>query len=101
MSQRSSPFVIVSGSIHVSPHRRDEFLASSRDAMIEARRTAGCLDFVVAPDPLESDRVNVYEEWESEEALSAFRGAGPGPSLAALVVRARVRRHAIASTGPA
>jgi hypothetical protein len=31
----------------------------------------------VAADPIEPDRVNIYEEWESEEALLTFRGAGP------------------------
>jgi quinol monooxygenase YgiN len=92
--------IIVSGSIHVRTGERDAFLASSRDAVIQARATKGCLDFVVAGDPIEADRVNVYEEWESEAALMAFRGAGPGNDLTSVIVRAGVRRHRIASSGP-
>ncbi|MGH7272520.1 MAG: putative quinol monooxygenase, partial [Polyangiaceae bacterium] len=77
------------------------FLARSLHAMVEARRTPGCLDFVVAVDPVEADRVNVYEEWQSEAALEAFRGAGPGGEISAMIVRAEVARHHIASSGPA
>jgi quinol monooxygenase YgiN len=54
-----------------------EFLSASLEAVTLARRTRGCRDFVVAADPIEPDRVNVYEEWESEEALLAARGDRP------------------------
>jgi quinol monooxygenase YgiN len=93
--------IIVSGRIGVSPNDRDVFLAASRDAVVQARRTPGCRDFVVAADPIEPDRVNVYEEWESEAELEAFRGAGPGPELSATIVHAEVTRHRVVATGPA
>jgi quinol monooxygenase YgiN len=93
--------IIVSGRVYVAPGRREAFLAASREAVEAARRAPGCRDFVVAADPLEADRVNVYEEWESEAELEAFRGEGPGEDLSALIVRASVRRHQVASSGPA
>jgi len=93
--------IIVSGRIYVRPGARPDFLARSAPAIAQARRTAGCLDFVVAADPLEPDRVNVYEQWESEEALLRFRGDGPGEDLSSSSVRAGVARHVVASTGPA
>lgn len=93
--------IIVSGRIFVTSGRRDAFLAASSDAVVEARRAPGCLDFVVAPDPIEPDRVNVYEEWESEVELESFRGEGPGADLASDIVRANVSRQKIASSGPA
>jgi quinol monooxygenase YgiN len=93
--------IIVSGRIYVDPADRDAFLAGSADSIGQARRASGCLDFVVAPDPLESNRVNVYEQWESEAQLEAFRGAGPGSDLGSMIVRAEVSRHHIASSGPA
>lgn len=89
--------IIVSGKIYVQPGSRDQFLAGSLPAMTEARRTAGCRDFVVAADPIEADRVNIYEEWESAEALAKFRGSGPGDDLSALIVRAEVHEHEIPS----
>ena len=92
--------IIVSGRIHVRPGARPEFLSSSLDAVAQARQSRGCRDFVVAADPIEPDRVNVYEEWESEEALLAFRGVGPGEDLTSSIVRADVSRHVVASSGP-
>jgi hypothetical protein len=55
----------------------------------------------VAADRIEADRLNVHEKWASAAELEAFRGAGPGPELTALIVRAQVRRHQVASSGPA
>ena len=92
--------LIVSGTIHVRPGARHEFLAASLEAVVLARRSTGCRDFVVSADPLEPDRVNVYEAWDSEEALLKFRGEGPGEDLSSMIVRADVARHVVASSGP-
>lgn len=93
--------IIVSGRIRVASGQRDAFLDASSEAIVLARRAPGCRDFVVAADPLEHDRVNVYEEWDSEAELEAFRGAGPEPDLAVDIVDAEVSRHHVASSGPA
>jgi quinol monooxygenase YgiN len=93
--------IIVSGRIYITPGTRDAFLADSAVAMRAARRAPGCRDFVVVGDPLEPDRVNVYEEWDSSVDLLAFRGDGPGPAFTALIVRADVSRHEIAISAPA
>ncbi|MGX7827002.1 putative quinol monooxygenase [Actinokineospora sp. 24-640] len=89
--------VIVAGSIQVASGRRDEFVAESRDAVVQARGTAGCLDFVVAADPIDPDRVVVFERWETVEALAAFRGDGPGDELGAMIVDVRVEQYAVMS----
>ena len=43
----------------------------------QAREAQGCLAFVQVPDPLEADRIVIYERWESDEALLAFRNSAP------------------------
>jgi quinol monooxygenase YgiN len=93
--------LIVSGRIYVRPGARQAFLTSSLAAVAQARSARGCRDFVVAADPMEPDRVNVYEEWESEEALITFRGAGPDHDVSSSIVRADVSRHIVLSSGPA
>lgn len=93
--------IIVSGRIYVRPGAREDFLARSAAAVLQARRTDGCLDFIVAADTIEPDRVNLYEAWESEDALLRFRGDGPGEDLSSSIVRAKVARHIVASSGPA
>jgi len=93
--------IIVSGRIFVPPERREAFLAASREAMVQARRTAGRRDFVVAADPLDPGRVDVHAEWESEAELEAFRGDGPQSDPAVDILHADVARHHVASSGPA
>ena len=93
--------IIVSGRIYVRPGTRQDFLTSSLEAVAQARSSLGCRDFVVAADPIEPNRVNVYEEWESEEALLIFRGHGPDQDLSSSIVRADVSRHVVSSSGPA
>jgi quinol monooxygenase YgiN len=90
--------IIVAGRIYVRPGTRAEFLRLSGEAVVQARRSAGCRDFVVAADPIEEDRVNVYEEWETEEALKAFRGDGPDQGLSSKIVRAQVAKHRVSSS---
>ncbi|MGV3740891.1 MAG: putative quinol monooxygenase [Burkholderiaceae bacterium] len=89
--------IIVAGKIYVHTGMRDAFLADSASAMVEARRTEGCRDFVVAGDPLEEDRVNIYEQWESREALTHFRASGPGEDLSAKISRAEVDEYVVHS----
>jgi quinol monooxygenase YgiN len=93
--------LIVSGRLYVRPERRHAFLAASSEAVKLARRTTGCLDFVVAADPIEPDRINVYEHWVSEAALAAFRGEGPSSDLTSEILRADVQRHQVSASGPA
>ena len=85
--------IIVAGPIFVAPGRRDAFVAGSVEAVAAARETPGCLDFVVAADPLDADRVNVFERWSTIAALEAFRGEGPGDDLSADIVSAEVAEY--------
>jgi len=93
--------VIVSGTIYVRPGKREAYLAASMEAVAAGRSSPGCLDFVVAADPIEPDRINVYEQWESDAQLEAFRGDGPGGDLTSDIVKADVSRHQVSSSGPA
>ena len=90
--------IIVSGRIYVRPGTREAFLTRSAEAVAQARRSSGCRDFVVAADPIDPNRVNVYEEWESEEALMAFRGDGPDDDLSSSIVKADVAKHIVLSS---
>lgn len=93
--------LIVSGHLRITPGHRDAFAEDSATAVVQAREADGCLDFVVAADPLDPDRINVYERWTDADALMAFRGSGPSDAQMQHVVDATVRRYEIASEGPA
>jgi quinol monooxygenase YgiN len=61
--------LIVQGTFHLEPADRDAFLAESADNMRIARGERGCLEYVLAADPLEPGRVILSERWESRADL--------------------------------
>jgi quinol monooxygenase YgiN len=90
--------VIVAGPIYVDAAERERYLAGCRDVVVAARSADGCIDFHMAADPIESDRINVFEHWESVDAVEAFRGAGPSGEQSAAIRRAAVVQHEVASS---
>jgi quinol monooxygenase YgiN len=85
--------VIVAGHIVVDPQQRDDYLSGCVEVVRQARRTAGCLDFALSPDLLEPGRVNIFERWESQAAVEAFRGSGPSDDQGAAIVAASVAEY--------
>jgi quinol monooxygenase YgiN len=77
--------VIVAGYVVVDPEQRDDYLSGCAEVVRQARRTAGCLDFSISADLLEPGRVNVFERWESQAAVEAFRGSGPSDEQGAAI----------------
>jgi quinol monooxygenase YgiN len=88
--------VIVAGHIVVDPRQRDDYLSGCVEVVRQARRTAGCLDFALSADPIEPGRVNIFERWESQAAVEAFRGSGPSDDQGAAIVTASVAEYDIA-----
>ncbi len=88
--------VIVAGRLEVAPEDRDSYLRDCVGVVDQARRAAGCLDFSISPDLLEPGRINVYERWESQEAVEAFRGSGPGDEQSAAMLSASVAEYDVA-----
>ena len=94
--------LIVAGHLQVAADQRSTYLDLVQRVTEMSRRAPGCLDFVQAPDPLEPDRIVVYERWESEEDLLAFRRSDPGGGPLDLpeVLGADVARYEVAGVGP-
>lgn len=89
--------IIVSGYIQVDPATRDAYVDGCRKVVEAARAAPGCLDFTIAADLLESGRINVYERWETDESVEAFRGSGPPDEQQAQILDADVARYRISS----
>lgn len=77
--------IIVAGHLRVDACDRDALVAESREAVVLARSTDGCLDFVVAADPVDGTRVNVFERWADRTSLHAFRENGPTDDLGRMI----------------
>jgi quinol monooxygenase YgiN len=85
--------VIVAGHVVVDPQERDDYLSGCVDVVRQARRTAGCLDFALSADPVDPGRVNIFERWESQAAVDAFRGNGPSDEQGAAIRAASVAEY--------
>lgn len=90
--------IIVSGALYVAEADRDSYLQGCREVIVAARGSDGCIDFHLTADPIERDRINVYEQWESIEAVEAFRGSGPSSEQTASIRDAQVFQHEVASS---
>ena len=88
--------VIVAGHITVDPRQRDSYVAGSKRVIEQGRRAAGCLDFAITADPLDPGRINIFERWESQAAVEAFRRSAPAPSKRAAMLSASVAEYDIA-----
>lgn len=96
--------IIVAGWLMLKPSDRPGYLAGCREVLEQARSAPGCLDFSLTADLLEDGRINVYERWESEEELLAFRHSDPDGDEQdgqPEIVDADVRRFQISGEGPA
>ena len=93
--------IIVAGWLAVDPDAREAYLEGCRGVLEQARQAPGCLDFVLSADLLEAGRINVFERWETDEDLEAFRGSGPGGEQGAQIRDASVARYRIAGVEPA
>lgn len=82
--------VIVAGHLIVNPDQRVSYLAGCKDVVEQARSAPGCLDFAVTADLLDSSRVNVFELWESQADVDAFRGNGPNDEQLSAIISAAV-----------
>lgn len=95
---REAAMLIVAGRLEVDGNDRDRYVDECRSVVEQARRAPGCLDFAITADPLDASRINVYERWESDEELMAFRGSGPTEEMGAQIRSADVSKYRISAT---
>jgi quinol monooxygenase YgiN len=95
----NDPKVIVAGWYTVNPRRRDEVVESFKDLVLRARRAPGCLDLSITADPVESNRINLFELWRSEGDLKAWRAASKAPRMNTPILRTEVKKHIVQRSG--
>jgi quinol monooxygenase YgiN len=61
----------------------------------KARGAAGCLDFAITADLIDPGRVNIFERWESQAAVKAFRRRAPRNKQGAAMLSASVAEYDI------
>ena len=89
--------VIVAGHITVKPQEREEYLAGCVVVVEAARAAGGCLDFAISADLVDASRINIFERWESQDAVETFRGNGPSDDQGAAMLSASVSGYDVAA----
>jgi quinol monooxygenase YgiN len=90
--------IVVAGWIRVAAEQRDAYLETCRGVVGAARAEPGCQDFSISPDLLDNQRINVFEQWESVEAVERFRGSGTPDDQQAMILDAHVVQHTVSVT---
>jgi quinol monooxygenase YgiN len=89
--------IIVAGHINVSPDQRGAYLADCVGVVEQARAAIGCLDFSITADLVDRGRIDIFERWESQADVAAFRGDGPSDDQAAAMLSAEVAEYDVAA----
>jgi len=99
--------IIIAGTFDVDPAQRDEFLALRVPALAATREEPGCLDYVMAADPVRENVVYLLERWEDEvafgahmEVIAAKRAEGTPDPSAGMIRGMEILRHDVAKSGP-
>ncbi|MFC9981175.1 putative quinol monooxygenase [Gordonia sp. NPDC127522] len=88
--------VIVAGSLRVDPDQRAAYIAGCDEVVGAARRAPGCLDFAISADSMDPGRINIFERWDSQSAVEAFRGDGVGDDQSRAIRSASVAEYDVA-----
>jgi quinol monooxygenase YgiN len=97
LAGKEQRMVIVAGHLVVDPQQRESYLAGCVEVVDLARRAPGCLDFSIAADLVDAGRINIFERWDSQAAVEAFRGGGPSGEQSAAMLAAAVAEYDVAA----
>jgi quinol monooxygenase YgiN len=89
--------IIVAGKLIIKTGFREEFIENSLTAISLARKNKACEDFSVSPDPIDANRVNIFEKWESRSALASFRESGPSDNGFSLIESFDVNEYEVST----
>jgi quinol monooxygenase YgiN len=96
--------VIVQGVFTIDPGERDRFVDASVHAMRSSRQEEGCLEYVIAADPVDPGRAVLTERWESmdhlEKHLARPRSEAPGGDTRPTPRGAEITVFEVASSRP-
>jgi quinol monooxygenase YgiN len=91
--------VIIAGKLYVAPEEREAWIEAHHDVVKRARSAPGCVDLHISADLVEQGRVNLFEQWESEDALETWRSVADPPPKPE-ILDGTVQKHLISSSGP-
>lgn len=97
--------IIIAGTIDVDPTKVDQAIADATIMMQASQAEDGCDAYVFSLDPLVPGRIQLFERWQSEDALAAHSSSAHmkafQPKMGGWgITGADIKRYEIASEGP-
>lgn len=85
--------IIIAGySMAKNVTERDAAVTAFVDMIERARKQDGCLDMSIGADPVDAERINVFECWRDQQALNVWRKKARGPKVALKGARVNLYR---------
>jgi len=75
-----------------SATERDAAIAAFAALVAKARTQDGCLDLSIGADPVDPERINLFECWRDQPSLKAWRKIARAPKVALTDVRVSLYR---------
>ena len=97
--------IIIAGTISIDPSKADQALADAVEMMKATHEEEGNLAYVFSADPITPGRIQLFEKWESADALAAHSASAHmkefQPKMGGWGVKgADILKYEIASEGP-
>jgi quinol monooxygenase YgiN len=67
--------LIVGGWFEVDPAERDAFITERSEVILRSRAEHGCIEYVIAADPVDPGRAVLFERWASQADLDVHLAA--------------------------
>ena len=74
--------IIIAGYSRTKQDKRDAVTEAFADMVGRARKQDGCLDLSISADPVDPDRINVFECWRDRQSLNAWHKIAKPPRVA-------------------
>lgn len=73
--------IIIAGYTLTDADKRDAAVAAFAGMVQRARKHDGCLDLAISADPVDPERINLFECWRDQPSLNAWRKVAKGPRV--------------------
>jgi quinol monooxygenase YgiN len=73
--------IIIAGYTRTESHKRDAAVDAFAAMVGRARKQDGCLDLSISSDPVDPERINVFECWRDQQSLNAWRKIAKPPRV--------------------
>lgn len=73
--------IIIAGYSVTEADKRDAAVEAFAGMVERARKYDGCLDLSISADPVDPDRINLFESWRDEQSWNAWRKIAKSPRV--------------------